>query len=254
MTRILPYIFLLLLLSCSNEKETAELAFKKDVCKRSIALNEQQYTEIISLKEPNHSGDSLIVAHSNDLVSWRERFIKEPTKENLLLYADSVEARYAWFSGLNYDEVNSIQLSRDQLEESNDSLSFYNLLYFTTVAEGTLLKVLAQKFGATTFPYWYYFPLYLDKKEYKLHDSVIVTLTPCQECLNDAVLDFSQVICMNNNGSSLKPKVIRSGPNYILIYTPDQVGTYQIKGSVILKQEGNYGTELGIWNEFKVNS
>lgn len=255
MNKYILYSFLLVLLSCSNDREASELAFKRDAIKRSISYNEQQLDEIIKLSEPGRRPDSLIKNQSNEIISWRRNFIDNPTTENLLLYADSVEARYNRFSGLDKDEIYNIRLSRDQLKETNDSLSFYNLLYYSSVAEGSLLKTLALQFGATTYPYWHYYPLYFDKKEYKLHDSVIVTFTPCHECLSDATLDFSQVTCINQEkDSSLKPKIIKSGPNYILIYNPDKTGTYKITGSVKLKQAGNYDTELGIINEFKVSS
>lgn len=258
MNRFLPFILLFTLLSCSNEKEDAELAFKKDICKRSFAESERLFKEILFVLKGRAtsipSADSIFISDTKKLISWRRNFIKNPTKENLILYADSVEARYSSYKGVENQVAWDIEKNRELLKEENDSLSFYNLLYFTSVAEYNLLRILGSSVSSGNG--WYYIPSYLDKEVYGLQDSVYLTVSMYGVDEENSELDFSQVTCSDSkNNISLDPgKIIKSGPNYIIIYVPREKGNYKIEGMIKLKRVGTYNSETLINNGFKVES
>lgn len=256
----LPCILLLALLSCSNEKEAAELAFKKDICKRSINDNENLYKELLRLADTRGDGnyyrssDSLVVVHTEEIISWRRNFIDNPNKENLLLYADSIDARHTRYRGVDIQTVNEIRRNKELLMKENDSTSFYNLLYFASVAENNVLRILRSMPG-TGWPS-FYIPSYLDKEVYNLQDTVFVTISMYGVNYEDVELDLSKVTCtIRDSDVNLKPlKIIKSGPNYIVPYRPNKIGKYDIRGEIKVKRVGNYDSESFIENEFKVAS
>ncbi|WP_345158695.1 hypothetical protein [Pontibacter saemangeumensis] len=298
MKSAIPFLLVLLLFSCSKKSDDLELMIKRDSCMRNIAFNEQAFSSVIAyyeeLRGPEELGDprdSIIAADCDQIVSWRRNFMKERTIENLLLYSDSVEARYSKHSRDGGELPYSIKETKNQLRSSADSLKYYNLLYLTTVAEGMLLMHYKASLG-TGYGYSFVIPSYLDREKYNTRDTVYLTVnadfssslgtgyaytfvvpSPLEEeeygtkdtvsstvntngtYLSKIGLDFSKVTCKGaEDGVNLKPKVIRSGPHYILLYTPVKAGTYTVGGKVIISHEGNFDSSIRIENKFEVKN
>ncbi|MDX5349073.1 MAG: hypothetical protein LPK19_17725 [Hymenobacteraceae bacterium] len=256
MVKLTCYIFLVLsLVSCSAQNEELDLLIKKDICVKSIGETEKVFSQIkYYFKVDGHRAeDSVVVADCEKIVSWRRKFMKEKNLLNLLTYSDSVEERY---KKLQFGNANTAMYAttkiKNNIKNLEDSLVYYNTLYLASVMEKELLGENARKIGAIRCFAGLVVPSFLDKQVYNVSDTVFLTFTTDEQSFSDTVFDFTNVVCKSKENISLKAKVIKSGPNFILMFHPTNKGVYKIGGHIILKQEGNYNSTVRIENKFKV--
>ncbi|GAB3538386.1 hypothetical protein GCM10027443_33200 [Pontibacter brevis] len=244
----------MLLFSCSREERDLEQVLIKDAYKNSVFQNEIILSEVINELGTGRLGraDSLLKADMERIASWRRNFVRKPTLESLLLYADSIEHQ----SNKPYENPHELSVPlrklREQVASSPDSAAFYGLLYCATAIEGSELQRKSVERG-TFCKFGPSFPSYLDKSQYQLGDTVFLTVNITDVYTGDSVFDFSHVACRNTeSGVTFKPKVIRTGPYYILMFTPGSYGEYEIVGGFTNKQDDNFGYAIRVQNSFAV--
>ncbi|WP_018477008.1 hypothetical protein [Pontibacter roseus] len=255
MGRLLFFMLSVLLSSCYREESGQKLVLIKDACKRNIFQNETLTAGLND--ELDAAGmmreDSLLKADLERIVSWRRGFVRNPTIENLLLFSDSIEHAHHKSSSWGYDYSAPVSELREQIESPPDSMAFYSLLYYATAGEGTLLQLKAAQRGAVNLATWNV-SSYLDKSRYRLGDTVFLTVSTAGFHSGESAFDFSQITCRNlESGVTIKPKIVKSGPHYILMYTPDTYGAYEVTGGFHNRREDNFGYSLKIRNGFEVN-
>jgi hypothetical protein len=254
MKRLLFFTLSLLLFSCSREERDLEQVLIIDAYKNSVFQNEILLSEVVNEFGTGRLGraDSLLKADMERIASWRRSFVRKPTLENLLLFADSIEHQ----SNKPYKSPNELSVPlrelRERVASSPDSAAFYGLLYCATAIEGRELQRKAVLRG----PFCKFspsFPSYLDKSQYQLGDTVFLTVDITDVYTGDAAFDFSRVACRNTeSGVTFMPKVIRTGPYYILMFTPGSYGEYEVVGGFRNRQDDNFGYNIRVQNSFTV--
>ncbi|MFC6997985.1 hypothetical protein [Rufibacter roseus] len=254
---VLQLLFALVLFSCSEKYNSSELLVRREACSRNISTNERIIFSMREMIEETgfRANDKRRLAECHKIADLRKDFMRSQTKESLLLYSDSIEARYKKQKENRKELLSSINELRKQVRESEDSLLYYNLLHLTTVAEGELIETHAAKVGAYVISCDFSFtiPLLLDKKVYEIKEPVILTLYAKEKSYPNTEFDFSGVTCKRNGSDiTLKPFIKKSGPHYILLFFPSEIGSYIISGEITLKQEGNVQSNFTVIHEFEV--
>lgn len=193
--------------------------------------------------------DAILASELEDIVSWRRDFLRSHTKESLLRFSDSIESLFTEYS-YTYPIHQSKEL-KEQLRASFDSSTFYGLLYFTLLGEEDLLRTKAMSLGATNMRLW--IDSHLDKERYQSFDTVFLVIDTKPFSYRDPDFDFSRLSCVNTQtGERLKPKIVKAGPNYVLMYKPASVGAHEVTGSISYEWEKHLRSNFQVQHQFTV--
>jgi hypothetical protein len=136
--------------------------------------------------------------------------------------------------------------------EDNDSLSIFNLTWYTLFAEKTVLDHYSISLGNSGDYFYTMFPTSISNGRILQGDTVLM-LVHTFSGLGKWSMSFAGISCRNEEADEdVYPRVTRLGDVYLLRYLPKEKGKYIVHGSVVLSYGKVHSDEFTIANEFTV--
>jgi hypothetical protein len=258
MLRILSIGILVVLAACQSEYRD-EIHVMDNVCLNLADENHQLLDQLInSYMVTYHQDPPSSLTDLQFLNLARENYLGDFDASALLIFSDSVMARYQTLACRDENISSSLADLRKEIRNAGDTLSRLHFFLHSLTAERILLEGKAID-HRINIRHRYVMPLYLDKKVFSAGDTVRVGINFSQKDFLDAdtVLteryDFSKIICSNESGEAVSPAVLRSGPIFILSYYTPQKGEYSISGEIRKWKNATLFSSMKVCESFKVN-
>lgn len=248
-------ITILFLSACKPDLKKEEIAIRHQYCIRQIEEN----TDLLRKMEDetrNTTNPKIkrIVWHSINFDSIRLKYHQNLNRRDLFAFADSVGKELT--ATRQSRELNSkIGIIKDMLRATQnlaeikiDSLSILDLYFWSVVGENFLLEKWYSSTTCCVDRFMTIIPSFVDNS-FKLSDTVIVSFPR----FNQYDWNFSKVMCTNTvTGTSIKPRIIKTGRTNFLFYYPKERGEYLIAGTIRLTVDNVFENELEVHNNFTV--
>jgi hypothetical protein len=242
----------LLAFSCTNEGDIAEMKLKKRFITQLIRANELT-VNMIEL-ETSKSSRLLLFStseKSKKFVSWRNRYHRQSTVENLLSYSDSVLTRYVTVEARDEQVSKAIEMYQEHVLNNEDSVNILNLYWYTLYAESAVLDSYVRGLGLGADYFDSMLPTNLTDSTVLPGDTVLVLVNTFSD-LKEWHITFDSISCTNEQtGAKIIPRITKIDNFYLLRYIPEKKGKYLIRGPVLFSY-GKYEDQLPIGNHFTV--